>query len=816
MRHALRRLISSPAFSATAAITLAAAIGANALIFSVVNGVLLKPLPYVQPETLVGLWHVAPGLMQGPLNQAPSTYFLYREQGESFEDVGIWDNVTVTLTGRGEPEEVDAITVTDGTLPILGVRPTLGRGFTREDDTPSGPDTVLISDAYWRRAFSAGPAALGQSLVVNGRPRQVIGVLPEGFRFLRFNPDVLLPMRLNRAEITLGQFNYQGVARLKPGVTIDRANADIDRLIPRLVDMFPMPPGLTRQMFEEVKLSARVQPLHEEVVGDIGPMLWILLGTVGVVLLVACANVANLFLVRAEARQQELAVRLALGAGVKRVAAELLSESLLLGIVGGLLGLALAYGGVQLLLALEPARLPRLNEIAIDPLVIAFTLSISALAGLLFGIAPVVKYARPQLAAALKENGRGSSDGRERHRTRNALVVAQVAMALVLLVASGLMMRTFAAMRNVPPGFTHPDEVLTMRINIPTALIGDPAQVAQTHEQIQRKLAELAGVMSVGATSSITMDGNDSNDPLFAEGVPTPEGKIPPLRRQKWIGENYFATMGNRIVAGRDLTWADVHGRRRFALLSENLARELFGEPQAALGKRVRQTPGNPWSEVVGVVGDDHDDGVTRPATTTVYWPALQENFWGVPLRAQRSMAYAIRTARLRDASFFADVQKAVWSINPNLPLANVDTLREIYDRSMAQTSFMLVMLGIASAVTLLLGMVGIYGVIAYVVAQRRREVGIRMALGAAAGEVQRMFVSHGLAITAAGLLVGAVAAAAVSRVLGALLFNVSPLDPLTYAAGIIALAGIALLATWIPARQATRVDPAVALRSQN
>jgi predicted permease len=816
MQHALRRLISSPAFSVTAAITLAAAIGANALIFSVVNGVLLKPLPYVQPDTLVGLWHVAPGLMQGPLNQAPSTYFLYREQAESFEDVGIWDNTTVTLTGRGEPEEVDAILVTDATLPILGVRPALGRTFTREDDTPSGPETVLIGDAYWRRAFSANPAAIGQSLVVNGRPRQVIGVLPEEFRFLRFNPDVLLPMRLNRAEVTLGQFNYQGVARLKPGVTIDRANADIDRLIPRLVDMFPMPPGLTRQMFEEVKLAARVQPLHEEVVGDIGSMLWILLGTVGVVLLVACANVANLFLVRAEARQQELAVRLALGAGLKRVAAELLSESLLLGIVGGVLGLALAYGGIQLLLALEPARLPRLNEIAIDLLVIAFTLAISAVAGLLFGIAPVIKYARPQLAAALKENGRGSSDGRERHRTRNVLVVAQVAMALVLLVASGLMMRTFAAMRNVPPGFTRPDEVLTLRINIPTALVGDPAQVAQTHEQIQRKLADVAGVTSVGATSSITMDGNDSNDPLFAEGVPTPEGKIPPLRRLKWIGENYFATMGNPIVAGRDITWADVHGRRRFALLSENLARELYGEPQAAIGKRVRQTPGNPWSEVVGVVGDDHDDGVTRPATTTVYWPALQENFWGVPLRAQRSMAYAIRTARLRDPSFFADVQKAVWSINPNLPLANVDTLSEIYDRSMAQTSFMLVMLAIASAVTLLLGMVGIYGVIAYVVAQRRREVGIRMALGAAASEVQRMFLGHGLAVTTIGLVVGAVAAAAVSRVLGALLFNVSPLDPLTYAAGIFALGAVALVATWIPARQATRVDPAVALRTQN
>jgi predicted permease len=567
-------------------------------------------------------------------------------------------------------------------------------------------------------------------------------------------------------------------------------------------------------MFEEVKLAPRVQPLGEEVIGDIGRLLWILFGTVGVVLLVACANVANLFLVRAEARQQELAVRLALGAGVRRVARELLSESLLLGLVGGALGLALAFAGVQLLLALEPARLPRLNEIAIEPVVIAFTLSISAIAGLLFGIVPVIKYARPQLAAALKENGRGTSDGRERHRTRNVLVVAQVAMALVLLVASGLMIRTFTAMRDVPPGFTAPDQVLTLRINIPTALVADPAQVAVTHEQIQTKLASVAGVTSVGSTSSVTMDGNDSNDPIFAEGAPTPEGKIPPLRRQKWIGERYFATMGNRIVAGRDLTWADAHGRRRYALLSENLARELFGEPQAALGRRVRQTPGNPWSEVIGVVGDDHDDGVTRPATTTVYWPLLQENFWGIPLRAQRSVAYVIRTERLRDPGFFAEVQRAVWSVNPNLPLANVDTLREIYDRSMAQTSFLLVMLAVASGVTLLLGVVGIYGVIAYVVAQRRREVGIRMALGAGGGEVQRLFVRHGLVITTVGLLVGTTAAAVVSRVLGALLFNISPLDPVAYGGGIVALGLVALLATWIPARRATRFDPAVALRN--
>jgi predicted permease len=815
MRFALRRLLSTPAFSLTAAITLAAAIGANALIFSIVNGVLLKPLPFERPEALVGVWHVAPGLMAGPLNQAPSTYFLYREQAQSFEDIGLWDNTSVTITGRGEPEHLEALMVTDGTLPLLGVRPATGRLFSKEDDTPGGPDTAMISHEYWQRAFGGAASAVGSSLLVNGRGREIIGVLPASFQFLRYDPEVVLPLRFNRAEVILGQFSYQGVARLKPGASIDSANAEIAALIPRLIDMFAMPPGFTRQMFDEIKLGPNVRPLHEDVVGDIGPMLWILLGTVGVVLLVACANVANLFLVRAEARQQELAVRLALGAGLRRVASELLSESLALGIVGGLAGLALAYGGIQLLLALEPSRLPRLNEITLDPVVFAFTMALSVAAGLLFGIAPIVKYARPQLANALKENGRGTSDGRDRHRTRNVLVVAQVALALVLLVSSGLMIRTFAAMRDVAPGFTAPDEVFTMRITIPSALIENASQVARMHEEIVRKLEAVPGVTSVGVSSSITMDGNDSNDPVFAEGIDMPEGRMPPLRRFKWISENYFRTMGNPIVAGRDITWDDVHNRRPVTMLSQNLAEELFGSAQGAIGRRIRQSPSNPWREVVGVVGNEHDDGVTEAATTITYWPMLLENFWTEKEFVMRSLAYAVRSERLRDPGFMRDVQQAVWSVNPNLPLADVETLQEIYDRSMAQTTFMLVILGIASGVTLLLGIVGIYGVVAYVVAQRRREIGIRMALGAAAGEVQHLFVRHGLVITGIGLVTGALAAAALSRFLGALLFNVSPLDPLTYGSGVVALGLVALLATWLPARQATRVDPAITLRGE-
>lgn len=813
MRHALRRLLSNPAFTLTAAITLAAAIGANALIFSVVNGVLLKPLPFAEPERLVGVWHVAPGIAPGPMNQAPSTYFTYREDGQVFQDIGLWDDTSVTVTGRGEPEQIDALMVTDGTLPLLGVRPALGRTFTKEDDAPGPADTVMLSHTYWMRLFNGDQRAIGQTLLVNGRAREIIGILPDGFRFLRYNPSVVLPFRFNRAEIFLGNFSYQGVARLKPGVTIEQANADVARLIPTMLDKYPMPPGFTREMFAAVRLGPLVRPLDVDVVGDIGPMLWVLLGTVVIVLLVACANVANLFLVRAEGRQQELAVRMALGAGTGRVARELLAESTLLSMVSGVIGVGLAYAGIRLLVYLQPARLPRLSEITLDPLVLLFTFSISLAAGLLFGVIPVLKYARPRLANALKENGRGSSDGRERHRTRNALVVAQVALAVVLLVASGLMVRTFVAMRNVSPGFTKPEDVLTLRVSIPEAVIADATQAVRTHEQIARNIAAIGGVTSVGVSSSVSMNGSGSSDPVFVEDFPQPEGQIPALRRFKWVGEGYIETMGNTLIAGRAVTWNDVYGSAPVVMVSENLAREFWGDPSKAIGRRIRQSPKNPWREIIGVVGSERPDGVTKPAPQMVYWPMLMHDFWDDGVFAQRSMVYAIRTSRLSTPGFLNEVQQAVWKVNGNLPLANVRTLREIYDDSMAQTSFTLVILGIAASVTLLLGIVGIYGVIAYVVAQRRREVGIRMALGAAAGEVQRLFLRHGSVIAGVGLVLGAVVSAALMKLIGSLLFGVSPFDPLTYGASVLALGAIALLATWLPARQATRIDPSISLR---
>ena len=831
MKHSLRRLFKAPAFALTAIVTVGAAIGANTLIFSVVNGVVLKPLPYSQPESLVGAWLVAPGVMAGPLQQSAGTYFMIRESAQSFEDIGLWQSGSATITGRGEPEQIETLWVTDATLPLLRITPALGRLFTREDDLPNGPNVVLISHRYWQRAFGGSPSAIGQTLMFNGAAREVVGVLPEDFRFLRADPQVIHPQKIDRARTHAAGFNYQGIARLKPGVTIAQANADVERLLPSLTERFPLPPGFTKKMFDEARFGALVRPLEVDVVGDIGNLLWILLGTVGLVLLVACANVANLFLVRAEARQQELAIRMALGAEARRVAWQLMSESLLVALLGGVLGVALAYGGIQLLVYLQPAQLPRLSEIALDPIVLLFTLGVSLIAGLLFGAIPILKYARPHMAAALKDASRGSSEGRERHRARNTLVVAQIALAAVLLVASGLMVRTFLAIRDVPPGFQNPESVLTLRISIPSALVSDNQQAARTHELIVRKIEAIGGVESVGVTSEVTMGGNNNNDPVWVEDFPHKGEGIPPLRRHKYIASGYFKTMGNPIVAGRDLEWNDSYNGSRVALVGDNFAREYWGEPAKALGRRIQRSPKSPWYEIVGVVGNERLDGATRPSPTIVYWPMMIADTPGDPRGnyVQRSLAYVIRSSRLQAGApaartlrggveslgFLGEVQQAVWSVNPNLPLARVRTMDQIYHESMAQTSFVLVILGIAASVTLLLGLVGIYGVIAYIVAQRRREVGIRMALGAPSESVQRIFVTRGLSLAAIGLTLGLAGAAALMRLLSSLLFGVKPFDPLTYVAVVAGLGGVALLATWLPARQATRIDPMSALRAE-
>jgi predicted permease len=813
LRCAARMLRKQPGFAALATLTLALGIGANTAIFSVVYGVLLKPLPFHEPERLVGVWHSAPGLNIPLLEQGAATYFTYRDSARVFEDIGLWDTEDVSITGRGEPERVQALWVTDGLLGVLRVQPRLGRFFTREDDRPGIPRRVILTHGYWERRFGGAPDVIGRTLDVNGKPSEVIGILPPSFKFLRADPAMLLPFQFNRAEVRLGDFSYKAVARLKPGITLEQANADLARMIPLTFDRFALWPGLTRKMLDEARVGPNVRPLSQDVIGDVGRVIWILAGTVGIVLLIACANVANLLLVRAEGRQQEFAVRTALGASRSRLARELLSESVALALAGGAVGLVLAAAGIRLLARLAPAGLPRIDEIGIDPIVVAFTLALSILTGLAFGLVPVMRFGTPKMMA-LKEGGRSASDAPGRHRGRNALVVSEIALALVLLVVSGLMIRTFIALRQVDPGFVRPNEVQTFRLSIPQALVRDPQQTVLTYERIVRSLEHVPGVALVGLSSSVTMTRNSGNMPIFVEQFPDASRAMPPIRRHKRVAPGYFETMGNPVLVGRAITWTDVHQGRSVVVVSENFAREYWKNPADAVGKRITQSLENPWREIVGVVGDERDDGLDRPATSIVYWPMLIKEWWTDAVEVSRTMAFVVRSNRVGSPGFLRELQQAVWSVNPNLPLASVQTLREIQADSMAQTSFALVMLAIAATVALLLGTVGIYGVIAYVATQRTREIGIRMALGAQTGDLRRLFLRHGLLLTGAGVALGIVVALGVTRVMSALLFAVSPTDPMTYLLVATSLASVALLATYLPARRASRLDPVVALRA--
>ena len=815
--HVFRRLALAPMFTIVALVTLALGIGANTAIFSVVNGVLIKPLPFPQAQDLVEIRHSAPGIpsIGGTLNCSPSMYFTYREENHSFQSFGLWSNGGGTITGVGDPEALRAVMVTDGVLQALGVQPIAGRWFSHADDTPGAPDTVMLMYGYWQRAFGGDKSVVGRALNIDAKPRTVIGIMPPDFRFLNNTAEILLPEQFDRNKVFLGQFGFQGVARLKPGVTIEQANTDVGRMLGMWLKAWPTPPGFDRALFENARLSPDIKPLKQQVVGDVGTVLWVLMGTIGLVLLIACANVANLLLVRAEGRQQELAIRAALGAGWGRIAREMLLESVILGFLGGALGLGFAYAAVRILVAKGPATLPRLTEIGIDPMVLAFTAAVSLLAGLLFGLIPVLKYAGPHLATALRAGGRTLSSSRERHRARNTLVVVQVALALVLLIGSGLMIRTFQALRNVQPGFTHPEELQLLRVLISEGLVKENEQVMRMQNAMLDKLAAIPGVSSVALAGDAPLEGFSNNDVLFAEDKTYAVGQIPPIRRYRSVTPGFFKTTGTPLIAGRDFTWTDIYEKRHVAMVSENLAREMWTDPAAAVGKRIREGAADPWREVVGVVGDVYDDGAQKKPPAFAYWPALMDNFYGPRGTVTRFAVFVIRTRRAATEGFLNEARQAIWSVNSNLPVFAIRTLQDLYDQSMARTSFTLVMLAIAGLMALVLGVVGIYGVIAYAVSQRTREIGIRMALGAHPSELKQMFVRHGLLLAGIGALIGLAGAAGLTRVMTSLLFGVPALDPVTYGLVALFLIAAAALASYVPARRATAIDPVEALRAE-
>jgi predicted permease len=819
VRYAVRGLWRSPLFTLVALLTLAIGCGANTAVFSVVDGVLLKPLPYPDPDELVAVWHTAPGApgltdVSGGLRLSPSMLVTYQDEARSFAKIGMWVEGSASVTGSGDPEQVTSIAMMGDVLPALAVPPLLGRWLEAADEVPNTARHVLLSYAYWQRRFGGDPTVVGRTITVDAGSAEVVGVMPQGFRVLDTAADLLLPLPSARTGLTPYPFFGKGIARLNPGVSIEQANADIGRLLPRWLERFPYQNGgdAKANYLDGWRITPAIRPLKQDVVGDVGNVLWVVMGTIGVVLVIACANVMNLLLVRAEKRRPELAVRGALGAGSWRIVRALLIESALVGIAGGALGLGFAAAALAAIKRLAPATLPRVDAIALDGRALLFTLVLSAAAGVLLGLVPALRYAGPQIGAALRAGGRGAMQGKTQHRAQDALVIAQVALALVLIVSSVLMVRTFEALRTVEPGFVEPATLQTARIAIPPQIGKNPQNVFRIVTAISDAIAQIPGVSSVGFASAVPMDGTYGFwDSVEAQDQPRDQNAAATstLRSFKFVSRGLFRTTGARLVAGRELEQADFDDNRLVVLVSENLARELWREPSAALGKKIRH--GGAWSEIVGVVQDTHDNGLQEPAPTVTYWPAYMKEFD----IAQPNVVFAIRSPLAGRASFIRQIEQAVWSVNSGLPLANPVTMQWYYDRSLARTSFTLVMLGVAGAAALVLGVVGLYGVISYVVSQRRREIAIRLALGAQQRDVTRSFVRYGAGLAAVGVLIGLGAAAAVTRFMTAILYGVGALDPLTYFAVAVALAAAAVLASWLPARRAAAVDPAEALAAE-
>jgi putative ABC transport system permease protein len=821
VRYGLRGLRKNLGFTVVALLTIAIGIGANAAVFSVVDAVMLRPLRYPNSQQLVALRQAAPGAaglasFADGLRLSPSMYFTYSEQNRSFQAMGVWTPGSANVTGVGDPEQVKAIAITDGLLEALNVAPAAGRWLSHEDQVPNGPERVMLNYGYWQRKFGGDRTVVGRNILVDSRPKEIVGVMPRGFRILDADFDVLQPLQFDHGKVTLAGFGYQGIARLKPGVTIAQANADMTRMLPIWMDTFTNGPGSNPHIYESWKITPGIRALKEEVLGNVSDVLWVVMGTIALVLLIACANVTNLFLVRGESRQQEMAVRAALGAGSVRIVRALLVESVMLGLMGGVVGMGIAFWGVKLLMAVGPANLPRLNEIAVDWRTLSFGLALSVLSGLLFGLIPALKYTSSRGAALSRAvAGRTTSASRERHRARNFLVVGQVAMALVLLVCAGLMIRTFTAMRNVQPGFTDARRLQVMRITVPDSLVPEAERVTRLQNAVADKLATIQGVKSVAFGSDMPLEGYEAGwDELMAEGKNYPENEIPPMRLYKYVAPGFFSTAGTRLIAGRDLSWSEIYQLRPVILVSDGLAREMWGSAQAAIGKRAREFGSSPWAEVIGVVEDVRENGVQAPAPETVYWPTmLPAQYGGKGIDVQRNLTFVVRGDRAGNQGFVEEIRQAVWSVNASLPVASVQTMQDVYDKSVARTSFTLVMLGIAGAMSIALGVVGIYGVISYTVSQRRREIGIRLALGAQRENVLGMVLGSGARMALIGVAIGVVVALALTRWMSSLLFGVSAHDPLTFAMVALLLFAVALAACWIPARRATRVDPMVALR---
>jgi len=816
IRPALRRLARTPGFTAVSVLTLGLGIAGTTAAFSVINAVLLRPLPYRDPERLVQLWHTAPGLGVMQVEQSDASYIQYHDKAtRSFESVASYQSSAASLTGGQEPERVASANVTASFLPTLGVRPAVGRNFTEEEDRPGGAAVAILSDALWRRRYGADPAMVGKTIQVDGTTREVIGIMPADFRFPEAETELWVTMGIDRAHLATGNFNRNAIGRLRPGVTIRAAEAEMQPILMRLPD--DVPGMMTHAIFDQAKIRVVIHSLRDDVVGDIRPVLFTVFGTVALVLLIACANVANLFLVRAEARTKEVAVRSALGASPRSIVKLYLGEGLVLSTVGAVLGVVLAYGALEALLRLAPTSLPRASEISIDFASLGVAAAIAVITGLFFSAIPFIRAGKAELTPMLRDGTRGSTSGRERQRVRNAFVVAQVALALVLLVGSGLLARSFQQMRAVDPGFA-PNQVLTLRLSLPPATYRTIGDISRFYYQLTTRLATVPGVQSVGGTSKLPLiDAGSSHNGAWVEDHPVSDNQLPTVHSVASVTQDYFKAMGIPIVEGRTFR-DDGSDRASHEMVVARAFARHFWPNGSAIGKRIKTGgPDAAWSTIVGVAGDVHDEALTKPVDEMIYQPTISviQPSPGLPdtLVAENTMTLTIRTAG-DPMQMYPAIRREIWDLDRNLPLVNVRLLQAVVSSAMARTTFTLIMIGAAASAALLLGAIGIYGVISYMVSLRTREIGVRMALGAQSVQVRRMVVRQGLTLATIGVAIGLAAALALSRLISSLLYGITPYDPATLASVTLGLLVVSAVASWLPAMRAARIDPIEALRA--
>jgi putative ABC transport system permease protein len=790
-RYGFRMLLKNPGFTAVAVVVLALGIGANAAIFSVVNTVLLRPLPYADPDRLMVLRETK--LPQFPeFSVSPGNFLDWQKQNTVFEKMAAIQGSAFNLSGDGEPERFRGARISAGLFEMLGVNPAQGRTFLDEEDQPGHNNVAILSHALWQRRFGADPNILGRAITLNATSYTVIGIMPPNFGFPDRETDLWTPVAFSAQQAQQHGSHYISViGRLKPGATVDQAQSEMSDIAGRIAGQFPD---------TNTGWDVRVTPMQEYDVRDMKFTLLVLLGTVAVVLLIACLNVANLLLARATARQKEVAIRTALGASRWRIARQLLTESVLLSIVGGGVGLLLAVWGVGLLLALAPEDLPRVKDVALDSRVLGFTLFVTLLTGLIFGLAPAMQASKPNLNETLKEGGRGSTGSH--HRVRGVLVILEVALALVLLVCAGLMIRSFLSLQQVNPGF-NPRNALAVSVSLPGKKYPESDQQAAFFTQLVEKVAALPGVQAVGVTQSLPIQSDYVLGFNIQGRPPDPPGEDVSTNYYA-VSPDYFKAMGIALIRGRIFTEQDRKDAPRVAIINETMAKKYFPD-EDPIGKHINVTNGpERFREIVGIVSDVKQYGLDRPTTAQTYEPYLQTPF--------SSMTLIVRTEG-NPASLSAAIRSQVLAVDKDQPVSRIRLLDQVVSDSVAKQRFSMTLLGVFAVLALILAAVGLYGVMSYAVTQRTHEIGIRMALGASARDVLKLVIGQGMMLALIGIGIGLVASFGLTRLMASLLFGVSATDPVTFAVISVVLTGVALGACFVPARRALKVDPMVALR---